>query len=182
MSIFDRPLRQPDQRSCGASVLVVARMLSDPEYADRILDDPDRFGQEVLAVHERTTGSVTANGALQLPWPRALGTPPWAVAHELTARTGREHRSHAVLPWDREGALAAIRGATAAGHPVPLYIGSRWLPRHVVLVLDTGLRTYDPSRGRVGTLDAAQFTAGELDLARWPVPWFTVLPVRRTRA
>ena len=68
-------LKQPDQRSCGATVLVVARMLADPAYAasldgsqcpvglafprtvagDKALQA--RFRTETLAMHQRVTGS-----------------------------------------------------------------------------------------------------------------------------
>ena len=74
-------LRQPDQRSCGAACLVVARMLLDPAYADLAAR---AFRPEVLGMHGRVTGPVDARGALQVPWPRALGTPPWAVARQLS--------------------------------------------------------------------------------------------------
>lgn len=177
MDPFAQPLVQPDQRSCGAAVVVVARMLHDDAYATYV-GTPARFAQEALAVHHRITGSTDATGRAQLPWPRALGTPPWAVAHELTAITGTSYGARVVLPTTtaREGCLDSIEAAARAGHPVVLYLGNRWLPRHVVLVLDPDLATYDPARGRRVHFSRDQFVDGELRVAGWSHPWFAVLP------
>jgi hypothetical protein len=160
-------------------VLVMARTIADPSYADAIAEGSgsveQRWAAEVLATHRRTTGTRDARGAAQLPWPMQLGTPPWAVANELAARTGATWRARAVPPWSRGTALARVREA-ARTRPVPLYVGSRWLPRHVVLVLDADLSVYEPSGGRVERVDADDFTRGRLRLAGWTRPWFTVLP------
>ena len=51
----------------------------------------ERFAADVLAMHRRAT-SATSRGRLQVPWPRALGTPPWAVARELCRRHGAAPR------------------------------------------------------------------------------------------
>ncbi len=172
---FGPALRQPDQRSCGPSCLVVARMVLDPAYA---AEAQPRFGAEVLATHRRVTGSHPAAGALQLPWPRALGTPPWAVAREMDRITGRRH-SWTLARWSRETAYDRILGGLRGGVPVPVYVGSRLLPRHVVLALAEeggGLRVYDPSRGRPTHVDAGAFRSGRLGLGRWDTPWFVVAP------
>ena len=63
-----------------------------------------------------------------------------------------------------------------------MFVGSRWIPRHVVLVLDADLRVYEPSSGRVVTITADDFVQARLSLAGWSNPWFSVLPARRTRA
>jgi len=172
-------LRQPDQQSCGAATLVMARTIMDPAYAETIAAGTgsigQRWGAEVLATHRRTTGTRDARGANQLPWPMQLGTPPWAVANELAARTGLSWRARPVPPWARDTALAQVRSA-ARTRPVPLYVGNTWLPRHVVLVLDAELHTYEPSGGRVEQIDPDDFTRGSLDLGGWSRPWFTVLP------
>ena len=76
--VFGQPLVQPDQRSCGAAVLVVARMLADHGYGREVAAAESvtaRFREEVLATHRRVTAPVEG-GRLQVPWPRALGTPP----------------------------------------------------------------------------------------------------------
>jgi hypothetical protein len=127
--------RQPDQRTCGPSCVVVAEGLPGPW--------PD-FDARVLAMHRR----------LNRVWPRALGTTPWAVAREL----GGVVRRYRV-----EDVLAALP------RPVPIYLGSRWLPRHVVLALgqqDGEPLVYNPARGAVVPISAS----------RWQHRWFAVLP------
>ncbi|MGZ8738624.1 MAG: hypothetical protein ACXWW7_15785 [Nocardioides sp.] len=182
--VFHHRLQQPDQRSCGATVLVVAQLLVDPSYA-RFVSSPEDFRTEVLAMHRRITSPSDVRGRLQLPWPRALGTPPWAIAHQLEGTTGVEHDIRLLLD-DRETAYDDLVAATGRRHPVPLYVGSRWLPRHVVLVLgevEHALRVYEPSGGRLVDVPRAEFRAGTLDLAGWDTPWFSVLPRgRRTPA
>jgi hypothetical protein len=115
------------------------------------------FAADVLAAHRRLT-RTRLHGRLQLPWPRAIGTPPWAVARELTTVTGTRHRTRLVR-WSP--AAAPTSGA--------MYVGSRWLPRHVVLVLDAD-RCYEPASGGRVPLDGRP-------LAGWPTRWFTVAPV-----
>ena len=190
---FRERLAQPDQRSCGATVLVVARMLVDRGYAELLAtgrhpgtgfalpgSPAGRFRYEVLAMHQRVTGVVAATGHLQLPWPRALGTPPWAVAHQMSA-TGFppvEHAVHVAL-GDRDAMVDRIVAATAARRPVPVFVGNRWAPRHVVLVLgevDGRLRCYEPAAGGLGDVDRRAFVTGRLALAGWDRPWFVVLP------
>jgi hypothetical protein len=103
-----------------------------------------RFREDVLATHRR----------LNRFWPRALGTTPWAVARRLGGRVRR---------YRREEVLAALP------RPVPVYLGSRWLPRHVVLVLDQRDGepvVYDPAKGAVVPMSTS----------RWKHPWFAVLP------
>ena len=71
-------------------MLVVERALRDEGYAHLLLagDLEARFRAEALGMHRRTTGLVSLAGRLQLPWPRALGTPPWAVAGQLAPSRG----------------------------------------------------------------------------------------------
>lgn len=161
-------LRQPDRLSCGAAVLVVARMLHDEAYAARAARS---FGPEVLGVHRRVTGTRSGDGRAQLPWPRALGTPPWAVARELATTTGVPHR---VRPA-RFDALHRSPG------PAALYVGNRLLPRHVVLVLGAvgeDLEVYDPAVGDRRRVARAAFDEGRLRLGGWDRAWFAVSPAR----
>jgi hypothetical protein len=138
-------LRQPDQLSCGPSSLVAARMLLDDTYR------PSDFAAEVLALH-RVVTSAAASG---LPWPRALGTPPWAVERQLERWTGDD--------WHVQVArFGAARVPVGTSGPVPTYIGSRTLPRHVVLDLGNGV-FYDPARGSVGPLRSS-----------WTRLWFMI--------
>jgi hypothetical protein len=196
-SLLGARLVQPDERSCGAAVLVVARALLDRGYAELLVSGrhpgtgfvlpgslADRFRHETLAMHARVTGLVDAAGRLQVPWPRALGTPPWAVARQLSAPGSLPRVDHRVVPaWPDRGALLnRILAATAEGRPVPVYVGNRWAPRHVVLFLGgsagrgDGLRCYDPARGWVVDLDRRAFVGGPLGFGRWDRPWFAVLP------
>lgn len=165
-------LAQPDQRSCGATCLVLARVLADEAYAELLASTPSRFRDEVLAMHRRVTGPADVRGRAQLPWPRALGTPPWAVARQL----GPAYRTRAVLPHRREPAYDALIAALTRG-PVALYAGNRRLPRHVVLVVGgdpARLEVFDPATGRLRDVRRAAFTGGRLQLSGWHVPWLVV--------
>jgi hypothetical protein len=178
--LLRRSLAQPDRRSCGAACVVVAGMLSRAEPEPPA---PTTFREQVLATHRRLTGPLDARGRVQLPWPRALGTPPWAVARELAALTGLRYRVRWVRT--RREAVGSLDDAHA-GSPIALYVGNRWLPRHVVLVVGAtrdGLRTYEPTSGRLVTVSRATVTSRRLRLAGWDVPWFSVRPAaRRTSA
>lgn len=131
--------RQPDQRTCGPSCVVVAQ-----DLADGLRGPWPDFDARVLAMHRR----------LNRVWPRALGTTPWAIARVLGGRV-RRYRAAEVI-----GTLP---------RPVPVYLGSRWLPRHVVLVLDERdgePLAYDPARGVLAPVATS----------RWKHAWWAVLP------
>ncbi len=158
--------RQPDRRTCGAAVLVMARMLGEPAYARWVrgaADPAARFGDEAIRTHRRTNRV----SGLRLPWPRALGTQPWALARELP---GRQRVS---LVRDRS---RAWQRTIAADRPVPWYVGNRLLPRHVVLVTgrdsDDRVRVYEPHSGATVRVTREAFVAGRLGLAGWDRPWF----------
>ena len=82
--------------TCGSAALTVARMLVNPEFARWIVSgiDPsggppdsrperDRFAEHERAVMNRTNGFRAAGGQWNIPWPHALGTPPWGAKTEL---------------------------------------------------------------------------------------------------
>ena len=177
-------MRQPDQRSCGPSSVVAARMLIDRSYADAVRDArDDRFASDVLDTHRRATSAIVA-GRLQVPWPRALGTPPWAVARELSAVAApgvpaRRYGWHLALFRPR---VAFDRAAVSvdAGRPVGLYVGNAWLPRHVVLVVgraaEDTLWVYDPARGARVEVTRASVESRALTFGRWDRVWFDVSP------
>jgi hypothetical protein len=186
---FGRRMQQPDPTSCGAASLVVAQMSNDPAYAEFMLTGKhpgsglmlagsleDRFSAEVLAMHKRVTGDKDARGRMQMPWPKALGTPPWAVARQLSATSGTTYEVATVNPFGRRGALRKIVDATSFGHVVPVYVGNRWSPRHVVLVLSPELEVYEPAAGRRVQIKEDDFVNGKLDLGGWEKPWVSVLP------
>ncbi|GAA6527193.1 hypothetical protein [Intrasporangium sp. DVR] len=196
----DRVPVQQSTTTCGSASLTVARMLVNPGFARWIRDGlgPDakdedaadgRTVEERFAAHEqvvarRTNALVGAGGRIQLPWPRALGTPPWGALGEL--------EYGAAVPWADydvtmfrfgsrkvlEDAYADLRRRVRAGRPALLYIGSAWLPRHVVLVMPATrgqeLDVYEPSVGRVVDLPREAFVTRRLRMAGWDVPWGAV--------
>src|SRR6478736_4301527 len=118
-------LVQPDRTTCGSACLVVARMVGDRDYA-RWLETGEAAGRTRDPRPRRRRFA----GALQVAWPRSLGTAPWALAHELTvtggtSAPGTRHRVLAVSPRRRGEAYDDVVGAAGLGHAVPLYVGNR---------------------------------------------------------
>ena len=174
--VLGRQFQQPDQRSCGAATAVMLEALRSDSYARRLLaGGDDEFDREVRAMHRRITGPVDAAGAIQAPWLRMIGTPPWALARQVGRRSTRPR---VVLARFRPGrAWAAMDASLLAGAPVPVYVGSRWLPRHVVLAferLEDAVRLYEPSSGRVVQVTRDDWVEGRLLVAGWPEPWCVV--------
>jgi len=63
--------------------------------------------------------------------------------------------------------------------PLAVYVGNRWLPRHVVLVVEfdaTHTRVYDPSVGAVLDVSWARWRSGPLRLAGWDQIWGVLTP------
>ena len=193
-------------------------MLVSPEFGQWIVNglDPkggptdsrsesERFAEHERAVMNRTNGIRAAGGKLNVPWPRALGTPPWGAEKELedgAARPGAAYATRLV----RLGSSDALRDVhrelvhlVREGLPALLYIGNAWAPRHVTLVLpgggagdgsgdnggvggpgsggpNGGLDVYDPATGSVTELDLERFASRTLAIAGWNVPWITVQP------
>lgn len=193
------PLQQ-STTTCGSASLTVARMLVDPAFArwvntgldkdardDEVPDagtPTDRFAAYEQVVAGRTNGLVGSGGLLQVPWPRALGTPPWGALAELEYGAA-DPQARYDTSWFRVGSAAALERAYASlrarvcdGRPALLYIGNAWLPRHVVLVMPPTrgqqLDVYEPSVGRVLDLPRETFVARRLRMAGWDVPWATV--------
>lgn len=191
-------LRQPDARSCGAAVLVAVRLLTEagtagpaPVAADqrspapvdaareqargRRPMDPRTFGEQTRLAHRELT-APRLGGRTTLPWPRALGTPPWALARAMPGR----HRVRLLLTRGaRRRRWTEIRAAAESGSPVPVYVGQRLLPRHVVLVcggIEDGLRVYEPSRGAMVAETRESFTDADLEQSGWRHPWFALVP------
>lgn len=190
-ALLDAGWKQPDQRSCGGAVLVLAEAVGNAAYARWLLDGGSgRYAAEVLSMHRRVTGPADVRGHLQAPWPRALGTPPWAVSRQLAGRTGLPHRT---VHGDAHTLHRSLVTASHDVHPAALYVGSRTLPRHVLLSVPrevTGLDevvVHDPATGRLRPLPHDHFVGGTLTPG-WPRPWCVVAPLRqewrdvRTRA
>lgn len=200
------PLQQSPV-TCGSACLTVARMLVNPEFAHWVAtgegpraDAPpgateqERFAAYERVVMSRTNGLIAAGHRLNLPWPRALGTPPWGAKKELEFGASKQGTEYDISVL-RGRTAAGLRAAHARlvevvdeGEPALLYIGNSVLPRHVVLVLpgdrDRLLDVYDPGTGRVSVLDAAVFGERRLRLAGWDQPWIAVQPngLRRIQA
>jgi hypothetical protein len=193
--------------SCGAACLTVARMLVNPRFARWIttgegprVDAPpgdteaERFAAYERVVMNRTNRLYAGGRRLNLPWPRALGTPPWGARKEFefgASRAGARYTVE-VLRGDLRSRLRAAHARLVdvvdEGEPALLYAGTALLPRHVVLVLpgdgDSTLDVYDPATGLVSLLDADSFAERRLRLSGWDVPWFAVQPdgTRRVQA
>lgn len=152
----------------------------------------ERFASWERLVHARTNGWAAPRGGLALAWPRALGTPPWGLRHELengASRVGTQYRIVSLRLHSREALRARYRrlvDLVVDGEPAALYVGNAWLPRHVTLVLPgTGtseLTVYEPSSGRVLPLTQERFAARDLALGGWSVPWILVQPSGHRRA
>jgi hypothetical protein len=191
---------QQTSTTCGSASLTVARMLANPAFAQWIRDgirkdaregevpdagtEADRFAAYEQVVASRTNAVVGAGRRLQLPWPRALGTPPWGARHELELGAAEPDAGYAVA-WFRhrgrvglERTYADLRRRVRPGRPALLYVGNAWSPRHVVLVMPpTGeqeLDVYEPSVGRVVDLPQERFVERRLAIAGWDVPWAAV--------
>ena len=179
--------------------MVVARFLGDPAYRTLLeggsLTSPrtlagdtalrERFKTETLAMHQRITGLADVSGKPQIPWPRKFGTPPWAVARQLSGTVGADGTPCDVLlargahePAGRVPAAAR----RLAGRPGVGDLRRRppGLPRHVALVVEATARgtlnVYDPARGRLDELDRLAFLGNRVDIAGWDVAWFVVTP------
>ena len=162
-------LEQPDGFSCGAATVVAARLLLDRGWRPT---DPQA---EILKAHRSLVSPVGPTGRAQIPWPRALGTPPWAVAHVLADLTGEPVTTY--VARHRPEAAYGVLLARLARRPAAVYLGNAWLPRHVVLAYrgdPDGVRLFDPARGRLVTVGRDRWRHHQVDVAGWSHPWFVV--------
>mgnify|MGYP000932809468 CR=1 FL=1 len=174
--------RQTDGTTCGSACLVMLAAAGDPSLAlwlatGRLLDGhtppevrvlrrvrpgavPDRPGRRFAALQLLVKQVSNARALGPLPWPHALGTPPWGAS--LAARfAGLRFRAEMVDDADRPRTarqLARAAGALAAGIPVPLFSGGDLgagldsaVPRHVVLLAGlsadgSGFSVYEPGQ------------------------------------
>jgi hypothetical protein len=202
--------RQTDGTTCGSSVLAMLAAAGDPTLAfwlvtgrtlagyrppelDGVGDAAGpavRFGELQDALMRRSNARAVLG---LLPWPSALGTPPWGAAR-VARFPGVAYRS--VLVDDTRPAEVAVVLARAAraldrGVPVPLYTGGdaatglgTAIPRHVVLLTartPDGFTVYEPSTGRLVALASDEVTApqGQVPaLGGWSHVCWALLPVR----
>ena len=164
-------LRQRDGVTCGPSVAVMAGALIDADYGAplRAVSGQQWFDSEQGRVHR----------AVNIVWPRALGTTPAGMARALNAHAtdrGVRYRWRRVA---RRDALADVCAAVSDGWPVAMLIGSA-LPRHWVLLTEfdgQALRCYEPGNGRLVTVPLAAIREARLSEMGFPRPFAFVLPV-----
>jgi len=137
-------------------------------------DDPEA---SIRAEHRRLTSTHSHRDRFQLPWPRRLGTPPWAVANALTALTGERIATMHARP--RAAVAYDVLTEQVRSRPVGVYLGNRWLPRHVVLAFATpddssAVRVFDPARGVVVDVARERWEAHQVGVAGWSHLWFVV--------
>jgi hypothetical protein len=154
-------------------------------------DEQERFAAYERVVMRRTNGIFDSRHRPHLPWPRALGTPPWGAKRELelgASRQGTRYDVATLRPLSGTGLRGAydrLVDVVADGEPGLLYIGNAQLPRHVVLVLpgdgDRLLDVYDPGDGRVDHLRRDAVVERRVALSGWQVPWFAVQPTGHRR-
>lgn len=195
----DDPARQSDQTTCGSTVLAMLAAAGDPFLAlwlvtgrsagplppeVRALGVADRSAAAAaarFAAAQRAIKSRSNAGALgPLPWPAALGTPPWGAAR-VARHPGARFRAVMIDDSDVAGFGALLNRADrslAAGVPVPLFTGgdlasgpATALPRHVVLLTPAGsagggsaggagdYAIYEPASGTVRQLSRADLLA-----------------------
>lgn len=190
--------------TCGSACLTVARMLVDPVFASWVRTgsphppgspsgdtEAERFAAYERVVMRRTNGVFAGPRRLNVPWPRALGTPPWGAKRELeygAATSGTLYDVDTVRHLSAAGrhrAFERLVDVVAEGEPGLLYVGNAHLPRHVVLVLpgdgDRILDVYDPGTGRVDHLRRDSVVERRMALSGWDVPWFVVQPTGHRR-
>ncbi len=182
--------RQQSATTCGSSAIAMFRALTDRPFADQLLDGSvddvaARWAVLEQAVQASTNRSVRPGGCLRLPWPIALGTPPWglrAALDDLGRGRGIRFRVLRVAggdPVDVERALGRLRASVARGIPVPLYVGDAVLPRHVVLAVAAGpswVDLYDPGTGRRHRVERIALSASRARISGWDRLWAVVVP------
>jgi len=166
-------LRQRDGVTCGPSVAVMAGALLDGDYGAQLFSGRDERAQQWFAAEQ---GRV--HRAVNVVWPRALGTTPAGMARAITARSTSRGARYRWRPARRGDTLADVSAALVAGWPVAMLIGAR-IPRHWVLfteISDSALRCYEPSSGRLHAVAADEVREARLQGLGFPRPFAFVLP------
>lgn len=125
------------------------------------------------------------------PWPRFLGTSPWALAALAGRATGGRY---VVRSWGKQ-TRARVDTAVSEGADVFIYVGgdgrpaTRLIPRHVVVILGSDSTrdhygVFEPSTGRV--MMVPRDSIGDIEPARkphwgnWNRPLLAVVPQSET--
>jgi hypothetical protein len=165
-------VRQRDGVTCGPSVAVMAGALLDRGYGAQL------FGHSAAAQQWFDAEQGRVHRAVNMVWPRALGTTPAGMARAITEHSrprGVRYRWRVARPGD---ALTDVSAALAAGLPVAMLIGAAF-PRHWVLLTEGDgslFRCYEPSTGRLHTLAVPAVREGRLDALGFPRAFAFVLP------
>ena len=112
--------------------------------------------------------------AVNMVWPRALGTTPAGMARALSAH-GRRYRWR---PAGVRDGLTDVCAAVESGWPVAMLIGSA-LPRHWVLLTEVDgatVRCYEPGSGRLVEVTVHDIRQARLTPLGFPRPYAFVLP------
>jgi hypothetical protein len=137
---------------------------------------PDHPEAAIRAEHRRLTSTRSHRERFQMPWPRRLGTPPWAVANALTALTGERIATVNARPRPALGYDVLVEQVRS--RPVGVFVGNRWLPRHVVLAFaaapEGAVRLFDPAKGVLVTVPSDRWHRHRVGVAGWSHLWFVV--------
>ena len=163
-------VRQRDGVTCGPSVAVMAGTLLDAEYGSPLSTGwaQQWFDAEQGRVHR----------AVNMVWPRALGTTPAGMARAITAHSTARGARYRFRPARRSDSLADVTAALGAGWPVAMLIGAA-IPRHWVLLTEVAgpvMRCYEPSSGRLHPVTADDIRKARLAGLGFPRPFAFVLP------
>ncbi|GAB4063411.1 hypothetical protein GCM10028777_06440 [Angustibacter speluncae] len=181
--------RQASSTTCGSSSLAMFRVLTDRDYADALLQGEPaevarRWARLERAV-QASTNTASSGSGLRLPWPIALGTPPWGLRDALDdlgrARGVRFEvtRVDGTRAGEVDAALARVDAAVARGIPVPVYVGNGLTPRHVVLAVASGpgwVDVYDPGHGGRSRVEREALRSGRARVSGWDLLWAVVGP------
>jgi hypothetical protein len=167
-------LRQRDGVTCGPSVAVMAGALLDAEYGAplRASRGQQWFDSEQGRVHR----------AVNVVWPRALGTTPAGMARALNTHAKARGVIYRWRPAVRYDILSDVCVAVGDGWPVAMLIGST-IPRHWVLLTEregSVLRCYEPSSGALVHVDVDAIRAARLRGLGFARPFAFVVPARST--
>lgn len=204
---------QADPTTCGSAALVVVAAAGDPILARWLatgtlegewpveltwLDrgDAEAVAREnprarFIALQQAVKRASLRRGLGLLPWPGALGTPPWGAAR--VARFGEVRYTHRLVVDSRADQSGPILDHVVAmalsGYPVLLYTGGdsraglgAAVPRHVVVLTSpdgTALETYEPGSGRMHAVSSQDLSHGGVPRAAyggWSHVTWAVLP------
>lgn len=166
-------VRQRDGVTCGPSVAVMAGALLDADYGAHLFSGRTEGAQQWFDAEQ---GRV--HRAVNMVWPRALGTTPAGMARAITGHSTARGARYRWRPARRGDSLHDVITALAGGWPVAMLIGAA-IPRHWVLLTEvagSALRVYEPSSGRLHVVDAAAIRESRLGALGFPRPFAFVLP------